>query len=280
MFNNEVELERKAIKLAGQGHYQEARKIFYDVLSMKDNPCDRAEVLSNIFLTFDKQGKKEDALKIGQEILAISELGNFWQGRVFRKKITMWIATLKNPSTGYVSLKPSFFQKITFNLASQPAKAPQLYANETFSFMFVIPSEWFKEKSLTPNELISIKHSSHNAAFSVSIVPPNVLGLWSKDARVRETKELVYRMNSQSYGTTINNVLVVPSFEIGGEADTVSVEYDRTGTLNDPYQIEIVKAGFISVFHKQQELIINWYAKCNSDTLQEQVKSIIDLFEF
>ena len=94
MFNNEVELERKAIKLAEQGYYQEAREIFFEVLKMKTDILERAEVMANIFLTFDKAGNKNAALMIGREILQYHELNNSSEGRALRKKVELWVLSI------------------------------------------------------------------------------------------------------------------------------------------------------------------------------------------
>ena len=95
MFNNEVELERKAIKLAEQGYYQEAREIFFEVLKMKTDILERAEVMANIFLTFDKAGNKNAALMIGREILQYHELNNSSEGRALRKKVELWVLSIE-----------------------------------------------------------------------------------------------------------------------------------------------------------------------------------------
>jgi hypothetical protein len=72
--------EAQGVELAQQGQYAAARHIFQEVLSTKTVPLHRGQVLRNIGLTYEREGNKDEAIRVYQEILAVPGLCDTIEG--------------------------------------------------------------------------------------------------------------------------------------------------------------------------------------------------------
>lgn len=101
--------ERRGIDLANQGRYAEARQIFEKVLTSKAVPLHRAQVLRNIGLTYEREGDKQAAIGVYQEILAVPGLCETTEGVYLHGQITGHVRRLQgSPIWGSASVSALF----------------------------------------------------------------------------------------------------------------------------------------------------------------------------
>jgi tetratricopeptide (TPR) repeat protein len=92
-------LEARGVELAKQSQYAEARRIFEKVLPTKAIPLHRAEVLQKIGFTYEREGNKEEAIRIYQKILEVPGLYDTTDGVLLHGRITGHVNRLQGRSS-------------------------------------------------------------------------------------------------------------------------------------------------------------------------------------
>ena len=152
------------------------------------------------------------------------------------------------------------------------------YRNDRYHFSFTIPRNWerrplVREFTATGGQVaIALRRRGRhfNATFNVSVGPLDRPEWKDKEVRAAASREFVVSSEPQHLHLTVTT-----SDTIGGEGNTVCVEYRRRGILDG--QPTEDRNGLISILHNGFEYAIQWGA---SPDFEHAVKAVIASFTF
>lgn len=156
----------------------------------------------------------------------------------------------------------------------QSPSEPTKYTNTEYGFSFTIPAEWFKQRLVpqfsSTGGQVAISHKSHKATFNVSVGPLDRLEWRAKETRASAVRDFLARAPGR-----IGSIEVTTSTLVGGEANTVSAEYETHDAVRGvPAKF---KNGLISIVHNGLEYVIQWQGTLE---YEDHVKAIIASFLF
>lgn len=165
-------------------------------------------------------------------------------------------------------------EKISISRREENPAVPRDYRNTQYAFSFKIPAGWERLQRVGQFQRtggqVAITHKTLNATFNVSVGPPDRPEWRTKEIRASAVRDFLTREPGR-----IRGIEVTTSTLVGGEANTVSAEYETHDAVRGvPAKF---KNSLISIVHSGLEYAIQWRA---TPEYEDSVRTIITSFQF